>query len=104
MERGSVAAHSRTSVEALAFDSPGRRLASSSAHGDVCLWAITEEGDVLPLYSEAYSQIAGQAPSTIFGLPGSQIGTRVLEDCSSVTTILSYMFSVSKRAICEHTF
>ncbi|KZS86438.1 WD40 repeat-like protein [Sistotremastrum niveocremeum HHB9708] len=44
VERGSVAAHSRTSVEALAFDAPGRRLASSSAHGDVCLWAITEEG------------------------------------------------------------
>lgn len=44
VERGSVAAHSRTSVEALTFDAPGRRLASSSAHGDVCLWAITEEG------------------------------------------------------------
>ncbi|KZS89561.1 WD40 repeat-like protein [Sistotremastrum niveocremeum HHB9708] len=51
VERGSVAAHSRTSIEALTLDAPGRRLASSSAHGDVCLWAITEEGSFNLLWS-----------------------------------------------------
>ncbi|KZT31964.1 WD40 repeat-like protein [Sistotremastrum suecicum HHB10207 ss-3] len=56
VERGSVAAHSRTSVEALAFDAPGRRLASSSAHGDVCLWAITEEGSFNLLWATRISE------------------------------------------------
>ncbi|KZT31618.1 WD40 repeat-like protein [Sistotremastrum suecicum HHB10207 ss-3] len=56
VERGSVAAHSRTSVEALTFDAPGRRLASSSAHGDVCLWAITEEGSFNLLWATRISE------------------------------------------------